>query len=333
MGARIKGATENAKIDRLIAASSLAFERDTNSKFIPVTETRTYDIADAEGRCLYLDAHLISVSTLTDENGSREWTEGTHFELEPRHAPPYTQVQALLAGAYRWSGSTSDENAISIAGDWGYSADTESAGSLGAIVTDETDTTITVKDGSVIGVGDTLLIDSERLFVSEVADVDLAVNLSGNLAAQRTTTTVTLSGAPTDAVNVGEVIRINDERMKIRAINSTTVVIVDRAWDGTTLAAHTSGDDIYIERVFSVTRGEGGTTAVTHADDTVIARYTPPLDVVTVVTEEAIAGAIREAGGAAGDAVDTGATSQQFRGINLNRIRETAVGHRKFWRW
>jgi hypothetical protein len=328
----LKGATFDATIDRLIATWSAAIEEATNTRFVPVTETRRYDIADTGGRVLYLDAQLLSVTTLTDDDGARTWTEGTHFELEPRHAGRFTRVEALADGPYRWSSAGLGENAISIAGDWGYSADLTPAGTITEAISSATATTIKVSNGALVGVGDTLRIGAERMFVSGRSDLDLAVNTSGAFAAQRTATTLALSGAPTVALNVGEILRIGSELMRITAINTTSNVEVERAWDGSTLGSHANDADVYVQRQFTVTRGEGGTTAATHLINVAVSRYVPPADVTTLITEQVIDAFLRERAGGGSDTQSAGPTSQQFDGMTLWRMRDLTEQRRRFWR-
>jgi hypothetical protein len=73
--------------------------------------------------------------------------------------------------------------------------------------------------------------------------------------------------------------------MLVTAVTGNTVA-VKRAWDGTTLAAHTNAT-IYAQRLWTVTRGGFGTTAATHLNGAAISRYTPPSLVTQLSLAEA----------------------------------------------
>lgn len=279
----------DAAIDIAIAGGSRQIDERLGipeGYFYPHTATRYYRwpqrtesrVQHRRSQVLYLDAWLISLTSMTGESGDNTIPTSEIF-LEPANdGPPYTRleidysttnVNAEFAGG-------ADQRDIAVTGSWGYRASTVGASSLGAAIATAAATSMTVKDGSLIDVGDALLIETEQLFISARTDVDLAQNLNGALTASVTDTTVVIDGAPADAVNVGEVLRVGSERMRVTAINSTTSFEVSRGYAGTTLAAHLSSADVFIERVYTIERGVNGTTAATHADDTAISRYTVP---------------------------------------------------------
>lgn len=286
------GSSNDAAIDRLIEQVSRAVDRAARTWFIPKTETRKLPFTRrwVIGHKLFFDAYLLELTTLKDRGGDRTLTEGTHFFLQPENeGPPYSWAEILLSqGVTFEGGSTTHQQSFEITGKWGEHDETQSASELAAAIASTTATTLQVKDGSKVGVGDTLLIESEQLFVSDRDSIDLAVNLGDALTKDDSDETVTI-GNPTDDLNVGEVIRVGSEKMLVTAVNSATSVEVTRAYDGTTLAAHASDADVFVYRRFTVERGVNGTTAATHADDTAVSRQVPPPALEELVIAEVIA--------------------------------------------
>ncbi len=64
---------------------------------------------------------------------------------------------------------------------------------------------------------------------------------------------------------------------------------VERAYNGTVLAAHTMTTDVYAPRGLILTRGANGTTAAVHADATALQKYEAPDDVAILVQGECLA--------------------------------------------
>ncbi len=89
-------------------------------------------------------------------------------------------------------------------------------------------------------------------------------------------------------VKAGEVLTWDSERVLVESI-SGNVVTVERAVDGSVLAAHANGITVYAPRTLTVTRAENGTTATVHDTATVINKYAPPGDIVKYVRASAIA--------------------------------------------
>ena len=284
--AQIGGDSLDAIVDEQIEAASREIDRLTSRRFIPLTAAKSYDWPQKDPRrawVLYLEEDLLSVSALTKDGTDVTAIASTDYFLEPSVlGSPYSRIEIDLGSTSFYSAKDTHQRQIVVTGSWGYSNDTVAASGLSAILSSTTATAITLKDGSKADVGDTLLLETEQMFVSGRTDVDLAVNTHGTtgaMTASMTDKTVTVDGAPTDAINVGEVLRIGSERMYVEAINSTTSFEVTRAYDGSALAAHSIGDDVFVFRAYTVTRGANGTTAATHADDTAASRYQAPADI------------------------------------------------------
>jgi hypothetical protein len=132
-------------------------------------------------------------------------------------------------------------------------------------------------DYTLLGVGSLVLVGTERLIVtgrrySTVSGQTLTSTINDF---QATTTVPVTSGA---AFAVGETIYIDSEKMRITEIINNNL-ICDRAYDGTVLAAHTSGAAVSAKRTFIVKRGALGTTAASHSngDSAYVHEYPEPL--------------------------------------------------------
>lgn len=121
----IQSADDDGYIQRTIDRAAAFIDDQTGRTFEAVTATRYYDPTDEEvvnGRFLYLDKDLVSVTTLT--NGDSDvLTVTTEYILQPYNAgPPYHTVQLIESGGITWTYATDPEIAISLLGSWGYAA-------------------------------------------------------------------------------------------------------------------------------------------------------------------------------------------------------------------
>src|SRR3546814_19561698 len=96
--------------------------------------------------------------------------------------------------------------------------------------------TFDLSDGTpLVGVGDLLLIDEERVKVTEKGFLDSLETITANIALGSAASITVTDGT---AFTVGEVILIDVERVLVTDITGTPLA-VKRAWVGTTLATHT----------------------------------------------------------------------------------------------
>jgi hypothetical protein len=199
--------------------------------------------------------------------------------------PPYNQIQLDRSLSYAFGGgSTPQRNVTGVL--WtGWNDEQEPAGTLAAAIATTSVTTCTVSDGAAVGVGDQLIIDSERLVVTGRAMVTTTQTITADVASA--TSTVGISVSSGAAFTAGETILIDSERMRIVDIAGNTLT-VKRAYDGTVLAAHTSGATVYAPRLLTVARGCQGSTAATHLISTQIYRWVPPPEVETLNLSEAL---------------------------------------------
>jgi hypothetical protein len=224
---------------------------------------------------------LISLVSLT--SGGTAIT-GSLLESN-RSGPPYAQVQLNRAGSDFLGGGSTPQRSIVLVGWTGVRDDQAPAGILAAAIASTSATTITVSDSSLIGVGDQLIIETERLVVTDRGMATTAQTITADVAAQVSTVGVTVSSGA--AFGVGETILIDSERMRIVDI-AGNLLTVKRQWDGSVLQAHTSGATVYAPRLLTVERGTQGTTAATHLISTAIARWKPPPAAQALVAGEAL---------------------------------------------
>lgn len=290
----------HAQIDQEIDAASRAVDALCHRRFIPITATRSYRWPQfhpgPSGTRLYLDDDLLSVSGLTKDDDTATAIASTDYFLEPAgDGPPYSRIDLDLASSAYFSSANTPQRAIRVTGSWGYSNDTVAAGTLAAALSDTTGTVLDCSDGSLVGVGDTLLCESEQLFVAERAAITTTTTLAASLT-EATPDEGTVSVADGTKVKQGEVILIDSERMLVLSVVSNTLT-VRRAWDGSTQATHSSGATVYSFRRLTVTRGQNGTTAATHLITTAIRRFAPPADIVRLTRAYAINALHQNAGG------------------------------------
>jgi hypothetical protein len=231
---------------------------------------------------LWLDENeLISVTTLTA--GGTVITSSDYF-LEPVNSgPPYTHIEIDLDSQAAFTNSGTHQRAISVVGVWGINNDQKTAGTL-AEALDASETAVDVSDASLVGVGDVLTIESERMLVTGRSSLSTGVNLGTALTALKSNQTIAgISGG----FNVGEVLLIGSERMKIVENNGTDLTVI-RAYDGSTLAAHSIGAGLFAYRTLTVERGALGTTAATHSISTAVTKWDVPQLVRDLCKAEAI---------------------------------------------
>ncbi len=309
-------AYEAERLRRIVDAASRRIELRLHRHFYPLTETVTYTRPvltkphTSTSTGFFLNRDLLSVSAVTVDDAAQ--TVGL-IELWPtQYGPPYS-----------WLGVTGAD--IVIVADWGFSNTTTPAGAL-AEALDASETAVDVTDSSTssgLGIGDLAIVDTERMVVTAKTQLDIAQNIQGNLTADTSNTTVPVEDGT--AIFAGESLLVNAEEMLVLAISANNLT-VKRAWNGSVLAAHTSGDDIFAPRTLTVERGAAGSTAATHADTTAITRNLPPAAITDLCIAEAINTYEQETAGYARE-VGAGETQTEARGIGLKDARNEANGY------
>jgi hypothetical protein len=314
-------ARNDAQVDRAIESGARSIEGLLHRKFYPWTGTRYFPWPHPRYRSafrLWLDAdELISVTTLVA--GGITIPSSDYF-LEPVNTgPPFTSIEIDLASSATFASGPTWQRAIAVTGVFGHSADEAPAGAT-AEALDNSETGVDVTDSSVVGVGTIIRVDSERMVVTSRSMLDTTQNTSVLTASS---SDVAITGITAGTISVGEVILIDAERMLVVDVASTTLT-VKRAWDGSTLAAHNAGVDIYAPRTLNVTRGALGTVVATHNTAAPIAQHLVPALVRDLNVAEAINQLQQETSGYA-RVIGEGENAREGTGRSLFDLRKDTI--------
>jgi hypothetical protein len=209
-------------------------------------------------------------------SGGNTIPAGSIFWGHPNYSPPYTYMELDRSTSAAFGQGSTPQRDVHITGTFGYTAQTRPGGALAAAITTTSATTATVTDGSQVGVGNSLLVGTERMLVTGRANTSTGQTQQGTGVSTASSADEVLAVTDGTTVFVGEVLTLDAERMLAVDVTGNNVT-VKRAWDGTKLATH-SGATIYASRLLTVTRGAQGTTAATHSSAaTVAVHVVPPL--------------------------------------------------------
>jgi hypothetical protein len=287
----------HGQVDRALESASDDVEGLTHRRFYPQVATRSFDWPDlnrSRSWRLWLGANeLVSVATLT--SGGVVIPPSAYFarRSDNLEEPPYTHIEISLDSSATFGGGVTTQRDISVAGVFGYTAAERTAGALAGAL-NSSQATVDVTDSAAIGVGHLIRVETERMLVTDRGMLDTGQNLAGNLTASMAEVTVPVANGT--AYGIDEVILIDAERMLIVDIAGNNL-IVKRQWDGSTLAAHTTGADVYASRRLTVERAAQGTTAASHGSGTAIARHTPPGLIRDLCVAEALDQMLQEPAG------------------------------------
>lgn len=293
----------SATIDRILQAASRGIDQTYHRHFYPLTEAVTFSFTGG-GQGFWLNRDLRSITSATVDATAQTVADITLYPSQ--YGPPYSWVD--LMGAE-----------VIITGVWGYSADTTPAGAL-AEALDASETGVDVTDSSLAGVGDMLLVDTEQMVVTEAALLDTTADLNDTLTADVSDETVTVTDGT--LVLAGEVVTMDSERMKIISISGNDLT-VKRSWDGSTLAAHSTGLNVFAPRTLTVERNAVGTTAATHLTAATLTRNVPPQPITSLCVAEAQV-MFQQEQSAYGRTVGSGESQREAKGAGLVGIRKQA---------
>ncbi|RSS92453.1 hypothetical protein EF919_18135 [Streptomyces sp. WAC02707] len=316
-------ARSSRQIDRALQSASRDVEGLCHRVFYPWQGERRFDWPASQYRPSWRvwldDAELISLTSVSSGGNAIPVDD---LLLEPnRSGPPYNRIEINIGTSAAWGGGDTHQQDITITGLWGYRNTETTLGTSTAALASTTATTLTV-DGDTsasVGVGSLLRIDEERMIVTGRTMASTGQTLAADLGVQKNGTTVTVADASGFAVD--ETILIDGERMQIVDIAGSTLV-VERAVDGSTLAAHTTGTTIYAPRTLTVTRGALGTTAATHSSDSSVHRWDPPGLVRDLTIANTLNRILQEqAGYARTSKTSSGAKSTSVEVLSLDSLR------------
>ncbi|HEC23056.1 MAG TPA: hypothetical protein ENI95_09075 [Chloroflexi bacterium] len=119
---RISGTGDDALLGDLVTRASRMIDDHCGRWFSAETQTRYYDAVGAHitGQLLFLDADLLSVTTLVNGDGTE--VSSDDYILRPVNWPPYFGIALKTSSGLGWTYTDSPEKAIRVTGTWGYSA-------------------------------------------------------------------------------------------------------------------------------------------------------------------------------------------------------------------
>ena len=206
----ISGTTDDTKLLQSLEMSSRSIDSYCNRKFYSTSETKQYR---GSSRTLLLYDDLLSVTTLTtlkdDRSTDKTWAT-TDYELFPLGDTVYPKEWIELAdNTTAGSFSNNTRRGVQIAGVWGYgngntttpyqSATTTNDGSFAA-----GDTDFTATAGANLNIGETILIDSEQMYITGISSNTITIQraMNGTTAASHSTgATVYVYTYPQQIVN------------------------------------------------------------------------------------------------------------------------------------
>lgn len=335
-------------LDRALQTSADNIDGQAKRVFYPSDDVRYFDWPNAGGAGggqfaepwrLYLDDNDLTVMAALVTGGTT--IPLNQVFLEPvnnpqKGRPYYTYLELDRSSTAAFGGnSQTPQHAIAITSTWGYGADADPAGTLAASV-GSSDTTVTTSNGALIGPGDLMILGygrgvapfpsaagyagsiapytGERILVTDVAAVATGLTQSGSGVTTASAADQALTWTGTGALNAGEVIVLDQEDMLVEQIVGS-VATVRRAWNGTTLAAH-SGATVYAFRQFSVTRAQLGTTAGSYSSAAAVYRHRVPPLIRDLAIAEAANQVLQEGAGYA-RTVGSGESAHPAPGLGL----------------
>lgn len=279
----------NRNIDRCVMAASRSVEGLCHRIFYPRLATKSFDWPneqDAASWRLWLFNHdLISVSQLVSGGVT---IPSTDYFLEPNASgPPYSRLEVSLATSSAFGGGSTHQRDIAITGLWGWHDNHTDIGTLTeALDASETAVDVTAAVSAEVGIGALIRVDTERMLVTERTQLDTGQNVGGaGLTANKNSVSLTVADGTQFAPY--EVILVESERMLITDIAGNTLT-VERAFEGSIIAVHAAGVDIYAPRTLTVQRGASGSTAAAHNSGATVAQWNPPIGIQQLATAEAI---------------------------------------------
>lgn len=260
------------QIDEAIQEGSESVEGLLHRRFYPELSTRYIDWPNFQSTYpwkVYLDENELADITVTPPvltSGGNVIDPTTVFWGSPEYADqaPYTRLELNRSSSSNFGQGNTPQRDIGLTGVFGYWLKTSPAGTITVAMTDTTSTSITVDSKCTVaaGVGDNIVIGTERLLITDKSMVSTTQTQASGLTTANTAD-VALGVQDGTKFSVYETLLLDSERLFVEDISGNTLT-VKRAWDGSVLAAHVSSSAIYALRSLTVVRGALGSTAATH---------------------------------------------------------------------
>jgi hypothetical protein len=274
-------------IDAKILSASDGIDNTLHKRFYPERRTVLFDWPQTRSTPTWqIDLaatgnEMISVASCLSGDGTDITASVILRRADDKAEPPYDLLEIDLETSAAFTAGSTWQRAITVTGLYSDDKDTATviAGAALSGGINSSVTTLVLNPSSGVytpGVLSLILMDTER--------IQLLDRRMSAVSGQSTTDTMdilqsdnTVGVTSGSAFAAGETILIDSERMRVLDIAGNTL-IVRRAWDGTTLASHSSAVQVYALRTFSVARGVLGSTAASHSDAaSVYVHEFPPL--------------------------------------------------------
>lgn len=267
----------NALVDQKIAAATTSINGLLLRRFYPEYRTVSFDFPRCDGSPSYQlwlgYNELVSVAQVTV--GGTATTDYTLKRFDELDEAPYSILEI---------GSIGFADPVEITGTYAGCRINETK--VGVLAQDlaalDTATANVTWNTPRFGVGSILRVDDERMIITERTWVDTGQNTVSELTARQDSVTVTV--ATGSAFAPEEYILIDGEILRVDQV-AGNLLTLSRAQDGTVLAAHAVGADIYAMTGVQLERGALGTTIAAHTTTAPIYRY----DVPSLIQELAVA--------------------------------------------
>lgn len=287
----------NAQLDRAIQSAARNIEAHLHREFYPLDTVRKFDwpswsYADP-WRLWFGRWDLISATQVTAGGSVIPLGQIMLRPYNRKLGFPYTHLELDKSTSATFNQGATNQLNVAVTGTWGFTADTDQAATLTAAIVSTSALTAAISDGSQVGAGDLIVIDSERMLVAEKSFASTGVAFAG-LTTDSSADNV-LPVADGTVFHPGEVLLFDSERCLITDITGNNLIL-KRAWDGTVLSAHTSGT-IWAARSLTVARGQLGTTAATHLSAAPVLKHRVPSLIRDLAVAEAVNRVLQETSG------------------------------------
>lgn len=318
----------DGEVDLAIEQGSRAVDKlcrrgdETRPAFAPWYGTIEYDWPALNNNGTYrfwLGPHsLLTIGTVTTGD---DVATASALGYPPQYGPPYEALDLDQSGDFTFTTASGvGQRSLAIAAStWCATPINELTMAAWTLTTSLGSSDVSAALLADIGVGSQIRIGTERMIVN-----DRTWALAGDTA----TLTASMSDsalAVTDGTDYvrGDTLLIGTERVRVRDIAGNTLV-VQRATDGSALAAHTS-TAVYALRTCGVTRGALGTTAAVHTagDSVYVYRYPAVVEQLTVAY--ALDQLAQETSGYA-RTIGSGDGERNASGGGIKRIEERVLG-------
>jgi hypothetical protein len=271
-----QAAYNNVQIDRQIQMSGDEVDDLCKRYFYPIDATYKWDWPNFQYTYpwkVYFNQHgLIVLKTLN--SGGVIIPNNAVIPRPENDGPPYTWMELRRDMNFSFGNGPTPQQEIQVTGTWGWWLNTRPGGIIASALTDTTGTVVQLNVGSgvYVGVGDTILIDTERMIVTDSSYIDTTISFSGLSTPSPNDNVVGVPDGTKFAV--GEVLQADAEWLLIVSIMGNNLV-VKRAWDGSVLTSHTGGT-LFSNRQVTVVRGALGTVASTHLVNAPVSVFSIP---------------------------------------------------------